>query len=303
MISLIPAFSIMVRAESGMASSVISVETRSERAKDEARAALELAGIDHQHQLVSLIDQLLLGLDDQGILLHDAERADTLRAHEHAAGIEVARHVVLERRENDALVAVDRAARQHHLVLRMLDEMLGDREGIREHLQPAGRQVMHHLKGRCAAVDDDRIALGAQGDGLPGDGAFLGDVLTLRHAKRLGGEAPDLRRMKRFRPAAHAAQATLDVKRGDVATDRGLGGRGQLDEILNRRDRLLLHGAQNDPVPLTFVHASSANDIRATAGPTAFSIDHDPAQTGRNNKQRQSIKAYNLRIMIVIDRL
>jgi len=35
----------------------------------------------------------------------------------------------------------------------------------------------------------------------------------------------------------------------------------------------------------------------------AFSIDHDPVQTERNNKHSQSTKAYNLRIMIVIDRL
>ena len=38
------------------------------------------------------------------------------------------------------------------------------------------------------------------------------------------GEAAELRGMQRLRAAAHAAQSTLDVKRGDVATDRGLGG-------------------------------------------------------------------------------
>ena len=45
------------------------------------------------------------------------------------------------------------------------------------------------------------------------------------------------------------------MKGSDVATDRGLGRRGQLDKILNGRDRFLLNGAQNNPVPFTFVHA------------------------------------------------
>ena len=67
--------------------------------------------------------------------------------------------------------------------------------------------------------------------------------------------------MQRLGAAAHAAQPPLDVQRGDVAPDRGLGGRGQLDQLLNRRDRLLLHGAQDEPVALAFVHASSANAL------------------------------------------
>ena len=114
-------------------------------------------------------------------------------------GIEVARHVILERRENDALVAIDRAARQHHLVLGMLHQMLGDREGIGQHLQPAGRQKMHHLEGGGAAIDDDRIAFCAQRDGLAGDGAFLGDVLPFRNAEG-GRQDCQLRRMSASAP-------------------------------------------------------------------------------------------------------
>ena len=73
--------------------------------------------IDQHDQFVGLVDQLLLGLDQQRIGLHQAERPEPLRAHEHALRIEIARHVVVEGRQDDVLLAVDRAARQHDRVL------------------------------------------------------------------------------------------------------------------------------------------------------------------------------------------
>jgi hypothetical protein len=59
-------------------------------------------------------------LDQQRIGFHDAERADALRAEEHALGVEMHRAVILERAEDDALLAIDRARRHHHRAARML---------------------------------------------------------------------------------------------------------------------------------------------------------------------------------------
>jgi hypothetical protein len=144
----------------------------------------------------------------------------------------------------------------------MLHEMLGDGERIREDLQTAGDQIMHHLKCSGAAVDDDGVPLRAQRHGLPGNRPLLGDVLAFRHAKRLGRKAADLSRMKRLRPTANPTQAPLNVQGRDVAADRGLRGGGQLHKILDCRDRLLLDGAQDDPVPFTFVHGSSTRRLK-----------------------------------------
>ena len=48
-------------------------------------------------QLIRLIDELLLCLDEERISFHQTKRAETLRAHEHFLGVEIARHIVFER--------------------------------------------------------------------------------------------------------------------------------------------------------------------------------------------------------------
>ncbi len=83
---------------------------------------------DQHHQFVRLVDQFLLGLDQQWVTLHQPERTKSLRSHEHPAGVKIARHVVVERRQDDVLLAIDRAAGEHDGVLGMLEQMLGDRE-------------------------------------------------------------------------------------------------------------------------------------------------------------------------------
>ena len=117
---------------------------------------------------------------EQRIALHEAERPEPLRAHEHAPRVEIARHVVLEGRQDDVLLAIDRAAGQHHRVLGVLEQVLGDRERIGEDRHAAAGQEMHHLEGGGAAVDDDRLAVLAEFDRLAGDGALLRGVEASR---------------------------------------------------------------------------------------------------------------------------
>ena len=57
--------------------------------------------------------------------------------------------------------------------LRMLEQVLGDRKGIGEDLQPAVGQEMHHLEGGGAAIDDDRLAVLAERHRLARDGPLL----------------------------------------------------------------------------------------------------------------------------------
>jgi hypothetical protein len=99
-----------------------------------------------------------------------------LRPHEHAVRIEVARHVVFEWRQDDVLLAIDRAAGQRDRVLGIAQEMLGDRERVGENLHAAADEVMDHLEGGGAAVDDDRIAILAKVDRRPRDRALLADI-------------------------------------------------------------------------------------------------------------------------------
>ena len=115
-------------------------------AQNEAGAFVKLRRVDQDDEFISLVNQLLFGLDQQWIALHQPERTQPLRAHEHAARIEIAGHVIIEGAEDDVLLAVDRAAREHHGVLRVLEQMLGDRKGIGEHLHAAIGEKMHHLE-------------------------------------------------------------------------------------------------------------------------------------------------------------
>ncbi|MNV02001.1 hypothetical protein D3C71_922230 [compost metagenome] len=89
-----------------------------------------------------------------------------MRPDKHAASVEIANCVIVERRQNEALFTIDRAARHRHIVLGMLDQMFCDRERIGHHLHATRGHVMHHLERRRSAIDDDRFTLVAQIDGL-----------------------------------------------------------------------------------------------------------------------------------------
>ena len=67
-------------------------------------------------------------------------------------------------------------------------------------------------------------------------------------------DADELRRMQRLRAAAHASEPPLNMKRGDVAPDRRLGGRRHRDKLPDRGDRPLLHSVQDELMPLALVH-------------------------------------------------
>ena len=130
---------------------------------------------------------------------------------------------------------------------------------------------MHHLEGRRAAIDDDRLAVAAELDGLPGDGALLVDVKRLVDAERPSGKADELRRRQRLGAAAHPAKALLHMQRGDIAADRGFGRTRQLDEFLYGGDRLFLNRGQDDPMALFLVHGCSCPGIKA---PAATVVNH-----------------------------
>ena len=92
----------------------------------------------HQHdQLIRLPDQFLFGLYQQRVRFHQAKRAQPMRPHEHALRIEIARHVIVERRQDDILFAVNRPAGQQDRVLGMLQKMFRDGKRICKHLHPA----------------------------------------------------------------------------------------------------------------------------------------------------------------------
>ena len=253
----IPVRSTIFASRDETASSVMTVCDPLERAQDQARAAGEFRRVDEEHQFLGLVDQLLLGLDQQRIALHDADRTDALRAHEHAARIEIARHVVLEGAEDDVLLAIDGAAGHGDGVLGIAQQVLGDGERIGEDLHAAAGEMVDHLKGGGAAVDDDRLAVLAEFDGRPRDGALLVDVDLLVDREGPAGEPRVCGGWSASAPPRTRRSRSGDMQRADVAADRRLGRAGQFDQFGNRDDRFRGHFAKDDAVALDFVHKTS----------------------------------------------
>ena len=132
--------------------------------------------------------------------------------------------------------------------------MFGNRKGIRKDLQPARSKRMHHLKGGRAAIDDDRLAIGAHVDSRPRNRLLLLDAHGLVHRKGAARQPDEAWRGNRLGPAPHAAKFLLHMQRGNIAADRGLGCARQAAQVDHRHDRAVLNGRQNDPVALFFVH-------------------------------------------------
>jgi len=80
--------------------------------------------------------------------------------------------------------------------------------------------------------------------------------------------------MHGFRPATHAPDLSLHVKRCDIAPDRRLGSLGQLGNILNRHDRLFLYGAQYDAMAFAFVHGFLLHRLFRSCDNVSIISDH-----------------------------
>jgi hypothetical protein len=113
---------------------------------------------------------------------------------------------------------------------------------------------MHHLECGRAAIQNDRVAIVAEIDRFARNCAFLVDIDRFGHAERPGGQIAELRRMHRFRPAAHAPQFALNMQRGDIPADRRFRRIRQFGNILHRHDSFFLRGAQDDAMAFAFVH-------------------------------------------------
>jgi hypothetical protein len=146
----------------------------------------------------------------------------------------------------------------------MLQQVLGNGKRVGEDRHAAAGQEMHHLERRGAAVDDDRLAVLAEFDRFPRDGALLGSIERLVDGEGPAGKADELRRRYRLRTAAHPTQALLDMQGRDIAPDRRLGRIRQVDHLLHRHHRLFLDGGQNDPVcqsfPIKYFHCAAQYD-------------------------------------------
>ena len=119
------------RAPSGGApASVISVSMRDSGQTTRLPLDGEFRGVGQHDQLVGALKQLRLGARDQRVALDDAARADRHRAHEHQARRIVLDRVVVERRDDQLLGAVDLPAGQRDAVLRLVNEEFRQRIGV-----------------------------------------------------------------------------------------------------------------------------------------------------------------------------
>ena len=171
-----PASRSMASASGGAARSVMSAWMRAERTNDEAAALGEFRSVRQHDQLVGAPQKFHLRARDQRIALDHAMRADRDRAHEHDARRIVLDRVVIERRDNDFLVAIDLAARQSDAVLRFPDEKLGERVGVGQDLEPGWRKnsaIWNVVVPPLMMID---VAVLAHFHGATRDGAFRCDV-------------------------------------------------------------------------------------------------------------------------------
>src|SRR5688572_10714295 len=123
---------------------------------------------------------------------------------------------------------------------------------VGQHLQPVPCQIVHHLEGCGAAVDDDGLAFMAEIDRGAGDRTLLREVERLvlpegPRGQRAGG-------MDRLGAATHLAHAALLGERRDVAPDRRLRSAGIFHCVLDRDDRPLVDRAYDDAMALPLVH-------------------------------------------------
>ena len=149
-------------------------------AQDQASLLGELGAVGQYDQFFGLADQALFGLDQQRVRFHQPQQRQAVHAHEHLGGVVVLGNVVLERAQDDVLLAVDGAARQNDFILARYQQPLGHQKGIGENLQVGVDQELGHHESCRAAVDDDRFAIDAHAAGAAGDGALaLGETLDV----------------------------------------------------------------------------------------------------------------------------
>ena len=104
-------------ASFGASASVIRISMRDSGTDDEAAARDEFRTVGEHDQLVGALQQFRLSARHQRIALDHAERADRNGAHEHARRRIMLDRIVLERRDDQLLLAIDFAARQRDAAL------------------------------------------------------------------------------------------------------------------------------------------------------------------------------------------
>ena len=132
--------------------------------------------------------------------------------------------------------------------------MSGDGEGIRQNLKTDTGKMMHHLEGRRAAIDDDRLAFAAESRGLLGDRALFALLDRAGGLERQARNLAEGRRLQSLRAAANALQLLAQSERGDIAPRRRFGRLGKPRQFLHGRHRASLNHADDDPVSVAFVH-------------------------------------------------
>jgi hypothetical protein len=189
--------------------------------------------------------------------------------------VQVLDGVVVEGRQDDALLAIDLAAGQGDAVLAPMDQRLGDREGIGQDVQATVPQEIHHGEGRAAAVDDDRLAVGHQPGGHRRDGALLVGVLDPLRVERRRAEGGGRSPLRRRDAAVDAPDQPVLLQTGEVATQRGARHACQADEFANGNHGPVGHGSQYSEPAILLVH---------TGNPKQF--DQDQCTYAHEGQQR-----------------
>ena len=90
---------------------VIVSETTKQRADNHVAARLEFRGIGNHDQLFGPAEHFRFGAGDQRITFDHAHRRDAVARHEHHRCREMLDGILVERRQDNALLAIDFAAR------------------------------------------------------------------------------------------------------------------------------------------------------------------------------------------------
>jgi hypothetical protein len=134
-----------------------------------------------------------------------------------------------------------------------VDEEFCNAEAVGEDRQALAGQVVHHLIGGGAAIDDDGLAVLAEIGSDAGDGAFLRDVDRFVHREWPAHQPTLLGRIDGFGAAPHPAQFAAHMQGRDVTTNGGFGGASDLAELGNSHHGPCLDGRYDHSLALGFV--------------------------------------------------
>ncbi len=140
----------------------------------------ELAGIDEEDDFLGLAHHLALGVDQEHVLVVERAVMDAGDAEEEGLGVDGGDHILGDRAEKHTISRVHQAAGENELDVFIVEEKVGDGEGIGDELEGLAEEFLGDVEGGGAAINEDGLTGLNESAGGAGDG-MLG-IVAVAHA-------------------------------------------------------------------------------------------------------------------------